>query len=97
MAIYAGDDEEEVIRREAERAKVRYGRNVITITVVREMVGKKPSQAADPARPPLEDVYVWPGFWKHSLTVRYSPASADLGEPYIIAAEQDREFWFFQD
>lgn len=94
--LAAGDDQEEFARRADARSEVRYDRNAITITKVREMVGKTPSQKADPDNAPLEDVFVWPGFWKHSLKVRYSPASEEVGEPYIIAAERDQKFWFVQ-
>ncbi len=81
---------------EDEREKVRDDRSVITMAKVQELVGKPPTQEADPEAPPIEEIYVWPGFWKHSLTVRYSPANEELGEPYIVGAELDHQFWFVQ-
>ena len=81
---------------EEEKIQARIDRNAITMGIVQELVGKPPTQEADPEAPPIEEIYVWPGFWKHSLTVRYSPANEELGEPYIVGAELDHQFWFVQ-
>ena len=84
---------------EAEKEKVRYGRNAITMAKVKEMVGKDPDKAADPTVPPIIEKFTFPGFMNHVITVIYSPAgSGESGDekpqPYIVGAELDHLFFW---
>ena len=78
---------------DADRAKVRYGRNDITMSVVKgdEYIGKDPDEAADPNQASIRETFTFYGCMKHVLIITYSQAapgdSDETPDPYFIDVE----------